>query len=999
MAPFRSATLVEEFDSAALRAVLASAAFQAEEVRRRQSVVQQYDAWTPTKAFKGPMTKGLMQYLELGGKEAIGRVSVTYKIPAARLGRLVPKSPAGAANYCFGMNRAVRSHLAHGLYHDVDMVNAAPSLALQLMRRDCLRADRLAEYVANRKPCIADVASCCGVDEGRAKELFLRLSFGGTIAAWQNANHVPNRKMTPFVRALAKELRANMVAILKLHPEYMQQQQKKKGKDAWNLEGSAFSIMYQDTERQCLSALYDAVVSDGRAVGALIHDGLFVRRSSGDDTSVTLSSDTLDRWSSAIKQQTGFDVQVVEKVMKPEAAYVHPAVNELPLTEVVTPPTTTVSEAQGAGAAGATVAEDKSLSGLCLRALASHGVTRVQDVVSAGDGSYTFTADMDGSAGSRFRLENMENGWTGFSNLSQPCSAAKPLGITMLSGLTSDIKDDVVAGLAGLVKPGIDVSHVRVDDACLAQRPSPDDPKSADGGVLRFLLSFPLADGDRGTTCVDVCLTTAQVTADGTPCGSIARVPLLVRQEVSDMHAQMRRGQAWTARYSDESRSPTLDTAGPPAMRVHLLNHGNPSSAAVQSGNLVLLDADNKTYSIPAGRKLDIGKRCYDASIARGWVDGSFGAFSRLFLQQNIVHVTGDLVQVCGNLVVAKAGEATEARIPDSELAALVLAARPDLHERMCYSPDPKEDQCKGLFYCDPDTNIWSQEDNLFFEELLEKHFTSDPALTGKLTQRDMAHVLSRRGRSDILRIVAGKLRRKGFEDKLNSNLDLFAFRNGVWDTRKREFRPIVPRDLISLTTGWDYVAEDAQGSGEARHPGTAAVTDLPSPRGAGRGLPLRGQLAVGPPHNPRLPFAAGFTRRRERQECILQAAAQVFRTARLQEHGVRVPGSDRQGPQPTQRRREEHAGEATAGGGRAHQDHEAGRLAAQGYDRRHRLARFRPRHPRQGRLQLRLAGRLHPALQPGAGACVRRRRRRADRAHGHRTHARKVRQPCRPAS
>jgi hypothetical protein len=137
--------LVEEFHIAALRGVLASPGFAAEE-QTRQAKLDAYLARRrsdPTSAAvldkrSLPMRAGLEQYLAASSKTAaggVGSVQVVYSVPPGRLGRHVARSVgAGPANYCYGMNGRVRAHLARRLYHDLDMVNAAPAISLQLMK-------------------------------------------------------------------------------------------------------------------------------------------------------------------------------------------------------------------------------------------------------------------------------------------------------------------------------------------------------------------------------------------------------------------------------------------------------------------------------------------------------------------------------------------------------------------------------------------------------------------------------------------------------------------------------------------------------------------------------------------------------------------------------------------------------------------------------------------------------------------------------------------------
>lgn len=59
--------------------------------------------------------------------------------------------------------------------------------------------------------------------------------------------------------------------------------------------------------------------------------------------------------------------------------------------------------------------------------------------------------------------------------------------------------------------------------------------------------------------------------------------------------------------------------------------------------------------------------------------------------------------------------------------------------------------------------------------------------------------------KSSVMRACAFKFLDTKFQEKLDSNLDLLGFENGVYDLKNRKFRPGIPDDYISITTGYDY--------------------------------------------------------------------------------------------------------------------------------------------------------------------------------------------------
>lgn len=59
--------------------------------------------------------------------------------------------------------------------------------------------------------------------------------------------------------------------------------------------------------------------------------------------------------------------------------------------------------------------------------------------------------------------------------------------------------------------------------------------------------------------------------------------------------------------------------------------------------------------------------------------------------------------------------------------------------------------------------------------------------------------------KSSVMKACAHKFYDYKFQEKLDSNLDLFGFENGVYDLKNRKFRSGTPDDYISITTGYDY--------------------------------------------------------------------------------------------------------------------------------------------------------------------------------------------------
>jgi hypothetical protein len=260
-------------------------------------------------------------------RESHGEVTVTYQAPdGGALGRYRSRASGCSVSYAQGMSREVRSYLACDLYHDVDMVNAQPTLTAQLMARHGVACPQLHSYVRERDRWLGLVEEGCGVGRGASKQLLLMMSFMGQPTSWAKEHAVDASLLPDDIWSLYLELKASVPALLAAHPlgARARQQQVSRKPDKANAVATQFAYLVQHVERECLDALVDAVHSDGRVVGALIHDGLLVRReegaellssSSSSSLSSSLSSETLVRWERAIHGATGFEVRLAEKAL------------------------------------------------------------------------------------------------------------------------------------------------------------------------------------------------------------------------------------------------------------------------------------------------------------------------------------------------------------------------------------------------------------------------------------------------------------------------------------------------------------------------------------------------------------------------------------------------------------------------------------------------------------------------------------------------------------
>jgi hypothetical protein len=149
-------------------------------------------------------------------------------------------------------------------------------------------------------------------------------------------------------------------------------------------------------------------------------------------------------------------------------------------------------------------------------------------------------------------------------------------------------------------------------------------------------------------------------------------------------------------------------------------------------------------------------------------------------------------------------------QIDEDYLINIAITTNPELINRVRFSPDAKSTSESGLFYCDPATNIWRQRHSVVIEELIAVTFRNMQSIG----QTEKHHVLSKKGRGDMLHLLKGKVVDEIFRTTLDQNPNIFALENGCFsfasDGTNPEFRTSHPEDLFSINTKWSYSKEQA---------------------------------------------------------------------------------------------------------------------------------------------------------------------------------------------
>jgi phage/plasmid-associated DNA primase len=220
------------------------------------------------------------------------------------------------------MPRDVRAWLAGEAYWDVDMSNSQPALAAQMMREAGLEVPRLSEYVRRREEVLRETMRESGVERSAAKRLYLSVCYGGTWERWAREEGVCPTEVSEFARELQTEMRWATAALMEVHEDAgrAEEEQRRWNPEARNATASRFAYVTQEAERRCLEAMVESAEGEGREVGALIHDGLLLRRAAGGETEREVW-EVLRRMEARVREATGYEVRLEVKAWETNPIY------------------------------------------------------------------------------------------------------------------------------------------------------------------------------------------------------------------------------------------------------------------------------------------------------------------------------------------------------------------------------------------------------------------------------------------------------------------------------------------------------------------------------------------------------------------------------------------------------------------------------------------------------------------------------------------------------
>ena len=218
----------------------------------------------------------------------------TYKLGKSvkmdAIGRYYPIKGGGQF-----LSRDIRAALYGEFYHDVDIVNAQPTILAQYCDKNGWKCEALTDYVLNRDERMKEAQEFMGGDRAEIKQKINQIIFGGSADG-----------MPEFCLNLYRELDRIRQNIWDRNKEKFKSLAKKP-----NFLRSAMAHVLQTEECKCLLAMDRSLSKRGYSLDVLIHDGGLVAKKDDAD----IPEDILRAVEDDIKKTTGYAVRLAVKPM------------------------------------------------------------------------------------------------------------------------------------------------------------------------------------------------------------------------------------------------------------------------------------------------------------------------------------------------------------------------------------------------------------------------------------------------------------------------------------------------------------------------------------------------------------------------------------------------------------------------------------------------------------------------------------------------------------
>lgn len=239
-----------------------------------------------------PAQESILQSLWNNKKKAslTCQQSITYRLSSKRAGRLGFGRLYGTKGSLETLERECRGTLCRDYYHDIDIVNCHPVLAIQLAKRLFqLDLPEVENYCENRDDYLSQVSS----NREEAKQAIIKILYHG-------------RNPFPFLEKFQKEMKDFTKRLIKV-PEYQELWEACQSED--NKYGSFLSFVLQTEERKIMLCMRDFFTAKRWSVDVLAYDGVMLRK----DPTLLIDDSLLEEATKHIEEKTGYKIRLINK--------------------------------------------------------------------------------------------------------------------------------------------------------------------------------------------------------------------------------------------------------------------------------------------------------------------------------------------------------------------------------------------------------------------------------------------------------------------------------------------------------------------------------------------------------------------------------------------------------------------------------------------------------------------------------------------------------------
>lgn len=206
--------------------------------------------------------------------------------------------------------RAIRGSLAKNDYYDIDLVNCHPVIINQICKNKNILVSSLEMYILKRDELINDILKMNeNLNKDFVKRAILSILYGG----FTRYKSIKNK--TEWIKLFYNEMKNLLLKVQTLFPKEYEQQQKIKGQNYYNLNGSTLSALVNVEEDKCLDIMINHLKNKNyiiNNIAVLCFDGIMVYNKTKNNSIIKVNKleTTLKEIEKLLSENTGYNLKL-----------------------------------------------------------------------------------------------------------------------------------------------------------------------------------------------------------------------------------------------------------------------------------------------------------------------------------------------------------------------------------------------------------------------------------------------------------------------------------------------------------------------------------------------------------------------------------------------------------------------------------------------------------------------------------------------------------------